>query len=282
VASINKKHPLHNDNERVSAYLTNIAAVNESTAIKYNERLKKFGLYVSTHYNNSSVDNFVILIKKHKIDVYNILGIRLILPSEKPNNTIWRPAVSFRKVLDGILFVLRTGCQWKMLPKEYGSGSTCHRRFQQWSSSKVFERLWTRLLKEYDQSAQSNKINSVAITSDNSKIVSGSYDKTIRVWDLNTGKLLNTLEGHTKSVNSVAITIDNSKVVSRSNDKTIRVWDLHQGKYYFSGKFDELISSIALSNSGNIMVLGDSNGNLHAGKLYAWSSAWSWVRLLLF
>jgi transposase len=76
--------------------------------------------------------------------------ISLILPSEKPNNTIGRPAVSFRKVLDGILFVLRTGCQWKMLPKEYGSGSTCHRRFRQWSSSNVFKKLWTRLLKVYD------------------------------------------------------------------------------------------------------------------------------------
>ena len=76
--------------------------------------------------------------------------IKLILPSEKPNNTIGRPAVSFRKVLDGILYVLRTGCQWKMMPKEYGSGSTCHRRFQQWSLSKVFQRLWTRLLKVYD------------------------------------------------------------------------------------------------------------------------------------
>ena len=76
--------------------------------------------------------------------------IRLILPSEKPDNTVGRPAVSFRKVLDGILYVLRTGCQWKMLPKEYGSGSTCHRRFQQWSTSKVFQRLWTRLLKVYD------------------------------------------------------------------------------------------------------------------------------------
>jgi len=76
--------------------------------------------------------------------------IKLILPSEKPNNTIGRPAVPFRKVLDGILYVLRTGCQWKMIPKEYGSGSTCHRRFQQWSLSKVFQRLWTRLLKVYD------------------------------------------------------------------------------------------------------------------------------------
>ena len=77
--------------------------------------------------------------------------ISLILLSEKPNNTIGRPAVSFRKVFDGILYVLRTGRQWKMLPKEYGSGSTCHRRFQQWTTCKVFERLWTRLLKEYDR-----------------------------------------------------------------------------------------------------------------------------------
>jgi transposase len=53
--------------------------------------------------------------------------IRLILPPEKSNKSIGRPVVPFRKVLDGILYVLRTGCQWKMLPKEYGSGSTtCH------------------------------------------------------------------------------------------------------------------------------------------------------------
>ena len=76
--------------------------------------------------------------------------VRFILPSEKPANTRGRPAISFRKVLDGILYVLRTGCQWKMLPKGYGSGSTCHRRFLQWSTSKVFRRLLIRLLKVYD------------------------------------------------------------------------------------------------------------------------------------
>ena len=38
----------------------------------------------------------------------------------------------------------------KILPNEYGSGSTYHRRFQQWSTSKVFQRLWIRLLKVYD------------------------------------------------------------------------------------------------------------------------------------
>jgi transposase len=66
--------------------------------------------------------------------------IKLILP-EKSINTIGRPSIPFRKVLDGIIYVQRTGCQWKMLPKEYGSGSsTCHRRFQQWIvSSDVFQ-----------------------------------------------------------------------------------------------------------------------------------------------
>jgi transposase len=37
-----------------------------------------------------------------------------------------------------------------MLPKEYGSGSTCHRRFQEWTVSKVFQKLWVRLLRVYD------------------------------------------------------------------------------------------------------------------------------------
>jgi putative transposase len=40
--------------------------------------------------------------------------------------------------------------KWKMLPKEYGSGSTCHGRFQQLVYILIFQRLWTRLLKMYD------------------------------------------------------------------------------------------------------------------------------------
>jgi transposase len=76
--------------------------------------------------------------------------IKLLLPPEKQNRTIGRPVIPFRKVLDSIVYILRTGCQWKMLPKEYGFGSTCHRRFQQWTVSKVFQKLWVRLLEVYD------------------------------------------------------------------------------------------------------------------------------------
>ena len=55
----------------------------------------------------------------------------------------------FRKVLDGILYVLRTGCQWKAVPKEFGSGSTCHQRFQEWQRLGVFAKLWEKLLERY-------------------------------------------------------------------------------------------------------------------------------------
>ena len=77
--------------------------------------------------------------------------IRNILPKEKPFKTVGRPIVPFRKVLDGILYILRTGCHWKMLPKEYGSGSPCHQRFQQWVGLDVFKKTWMRLLKIYDK-----------------------------------------------------------------------------------------------------------------------------------
>ncbi len=74
-----------------------------------------------------------------------------LLPPEKAPGTPGRPVVPFRQVMDGILYVLRTGCQWKALPREYGSGSTCHRRFQAWVDAGVFERLWGTLLTRYDE-----------------------------------------------------------------------------------------------------------------------------------
>jgi transposase len=73
-----------------------------------------------------------------------------LFPKEKPHTTVGRPAIPFKKVMDGIVYVLRTGCQWKMLPSEYGSGSTCHRRFQQWVQLDIFKKIWIKLLQTYD------------------------------------------------------------------------------------------------------------------------------------
>lgn len=56
-----------------------------------------------------------------------------------------------RKVFEGIVFVLRTGIQWKALPKElYGSPSSIHKYFQQWEKAGFFVELWRKGLAEYE------------------------------------------------------------------------------------------------------------------------------------
>ena len=74
-----------------------------------------------------------------------------LLPAPRSAGLPGRPQVPFRKVLNGILHVLRTGCQWKAVPKEFGSGSTCHKRFQEWERAGLFEQLWEKLLARYDE-----------------------------------------------------------------------------------------------------------------------------------
>jgi len=76
--------------------------------------------------------------------------IEPILPPDKPPGANGRPRVPNRTVLNGILYVLRTGCQWKMVPPEYSSGSTCHLRFQTWVRAGIFKRIWRVCLRHYD------------------------------------------------------------------------------------------------------------------------------------
>lgn len=76
--------------------------------------------------------------------------IEPLLPKEKPKPKGGRPPVPARKVLAGVLYRLRTGCPWKALGKEFGSGATCHRRFTAWCRRGVFLKFWQGTLKEYD------------------------------------------------------------------------------------------------------------------------------------
>ena len=73
-------------------------------------------------------------------------------------------------------------------------------------------------------------MSGVAITPDGRRAVSASYDNTLRVWDLESGQSVRTLEGHSSSVNGVAITPDGRRAVSASWDNTLRVWDLESGQ----------------------------------------------------
>jgi transposase len=62
-----------------------------------------------------------------------------------------RPPVPDRTVFAGILYVLRTGCQWKAVPRQFGTGSTVHLRFQQWERGGLFLSMWQAGLVEYDE-----------------------------------------------------------------------------------------------------------------------------------
>jgi transposase len=75
-------------------------------------------------------------------------AIEPLLPNEPPKPKGGRPRIADRAVLAGIVFVLRTGCPWRMLPKQLGCGSgwTCWRRLRDWQQAGVWARLHERLL----------------------------------------------------------------------------------------------------------------------------------------
>ncbi len=66
-----------------------------------------------------------------------------LLPSRKDRG---RPRADDRKTLNGILYVLRTGCRWQDIPREYGSSTTCWRRLKQWEKDGTWERICRSLL----------------------------------------------------------------------------------------------------------------------------------------
>jgi WD40 repeat protein len=81
-----------------------------------------------------------------------------------------------------------------------------------------------------------NEVLSIAITPDGKTLVSGSLDKTIKLWDLSTGTQRATLKGHSHSVHSIALAADGKTLASASRDGAIKLWDLVTLKEQFSLK----------------------------------------------
>jgi WD40 repeat protein len=77
-------------------------------------------------------------------------------------------------------------------------------------------------------------VNSVAFSSDGRRIVSGSLDRSVRVWDVSMGEELNLLKGHTGLVRSVAFSSNGRRIVSGSDNSSVQVWDM--GCHYIREK----------------------------------------------
>lgn len=71
----------------------------------------------------------------------------------------------------------------------------------------------------------SHFVSDVVISSDGQFALSSSWDKTLRLWDLNTGATTRRFVGHNSDVLSVSFSADNRQIVSGSRDRTIKLWN---------------------------------------------------------
>jgi WD40 repeat protein len=132
---------------------------------------------------------------------------------------------------------------------------------------------WKRLthLNSKTLSGHTKEIWSIAYSPDGSRVVTGSGDKTAKVWDADSGKELMTLTGHRDTIYSVAYSPDGRKIITGSVDETARIWDAESGMqlYTLRGEgFHRDFLLVAFSHDGRRIFTGCSYGTVWDANSY--------------
>jgi len=165
------------------------------------------------------------------------------------NDTIER-----RRLFNSLLneYRVKGGMKKRKQPSGEGSGEG--------SSSRKKRK--TEVAPIHTLNGHTDQVFSVAFNDDGTKVVSGSEDKTIKVWNVATGEMEQTLNGHTATVCSVAFNDDGTKVVSGSEDNTIKVWNVATGEMEqtLNGHTDQVFS--VAFNDGTKVVSGSLDNTI--------------------
>lgn len=140
------------------------------------------------------------------------------------------------------------------------------------SATKRVTKTWTNIA---TLTGHLSPVWTVAISPDGQTIASGSFDNTLKLWNLETGELINSSLGHSKPVLSVTFSPNGQILASASVDNTIKLWDFTNKSIIrtISGNLDSVVSiSIAISPDGESIACGSDDRTikiwqLNSGKL---------------
>jgi WD40 repeat protein len=108
-----------------------------------------------------------------------------------------------------------------------------------------------------------NTVFSLAFSPDGKHLVSGSFDRTAIIWDVNDHRLLYRLAGHTGLLQGVAFTPDGERVITASEDTTLKLWSVSDGRELatLAGHSDK-VRSMAVSSLDGLIASGSRNGEI--------------------
>ncbi len=119
---------------------------------------------------------------------------------------------------------------------------------------------------------EGNGAHCLSISLDNQLILGGGYGKELKLWELETGRLLQRMSGHTDLINVCGLAADAKTGISAGNDETLRFWDLASGECLrvVSGH-QTWANALHLARDGTCLWSGDYNG-----RIYTWQVDWQY------